>query len=180
MGGVVESASVDLIGGSFCAMTIGPAMIVGEGQRLTDHERDGLWMLFREIGRHWECAKNDSLEVRSSWVEFVEAKSTVSPSYTGEYSNAVLVCEELVDVHGEDAFHRLFFDNGIPPGPPMTRLAHAKHYVVDEFITVQIVAGGFKSFGDLNYKGFVGGSRFNIQARVKTWPPDPERPQGQS
>jgi hypothetical protein len=174
---VVNAEDVDLIGGAFCAMEIGPGMIAGEGQALTDHERDGLWRLFQEIGRAWECAKNDSLEVHSSWVEFVEAKSTVSPSYTGEYSSAVLVCEDLVEVHGDDGYRRLFFDNGIPPGPPMTRLAHAKRFVVDEFITVQIVAGGFKSWGDLNYKGFVGGSRFNIQARVKTWPPDPERPQ---
>ncbi len=167
---------VRTIAGPFGAATIGPGMIVGEGQHLTDNERAGLWRLFQEIGRTWDCAKHDSLEVRSSWLEFVEAKSTVSPSYTGEYSNAVLVCDELVDLHGDDAYRRLFFDAGIPPGPPMTRLAHAKRFVVDEFITVQIVAGGFKSFGDLNYKGFVGGSRFNIQARVRTWPPDPERP----
>jgi hypothetical protein len=165
-----------MIGGAFCAMEVGPNLIVGEGQRLTDHERDGLWRLFQEIGWAWECAKNDSLEVRSSWVEFVEAKSTVSPSYTGEYSNAVLVCAELEDVHADEAYRKLFFDHGIPGGPPLSRLAHAKRFVVDEFITVQIVAGGFKSFGDLNYKGFVGGSRFNIQARVKTWPPDPARP----
>ena len=168
--------AVAAIGGPFCAAPIGPGLIVGEGQRLTDDEREGLWRLFQAIGRTWDCAKHDSLEVRSSWLEFVEAKSAVSPSYIGEYSNAVLVCDELVDVHGEDAYHRLFFEHGTPPGPPLTRLAHAKRYVVDEFISVQIVAGGFKSFGDLNYKGFVGGSRFNIQARVKTWPPDPERP----
>ena len=176
MGDASVSGAVDLIGGPFCADEIGPGMIVGEGQRVTDAERAGLWRLFQQIGRAWDCAKHDSLEVRSSWLEFVEAKSTVSPSYTGEYSNAVLVCAELEDVHGDDAYRRLFFDNGIPAGPPMTRLAHAKRFVADEFMSVQIVAGGFKSFGDLNYKGFVGGSRFNIQARVRTWPPDPERP----
>ena len=176
MGDASAAGTAVLIGGPFCADQIGPGMIVGEGQRLTDDERDGLWRLFQQIGRTWDCAKHDSLEVRSSWLEFVEAKSTVSPSYTGEYSNAVLVCDELVDVHGDDAYQRLFFGNGIPPGPPMTRLAHTKRFVVDEFMSVQIVASGFKSFGDLNYKGFVGGSRFNIQARVRTWPPDPERP----
>lgn len=176
MGDASGSATADLIGGAFCADEIGAGMIVGEGQHLTDRERDGLWRLFQQIGRAWDCAKHDSLEVRSSWLEFVEAKSTVSPSYTGEYSNAVLVCAELEEVHGGEAYDRLFFGNGIPPGPPMTRLAHTKRFVADEFMSVQIAAGGFKSFGDLNYKGFVGGSRFNIQARVRTWPPDPERP----
>ena len=53
-----------------------------------------------------------------------------------------------------------------------TRLAHAKHFVVDEFIRVQIVAGGFKNFirphetdirpeNIVNYNGFIAGSRFN-------------------
>ena len=173
----VSDDTVTLIGGSLCEDTVGPGLLVGDAQELTNHERHGLWRLFQEIGRNWDCAKHDSLDVRSSWLEFVEAKSTNAPSYTAEYSNAVLVCEELVDVHLDDAYRLLFHHNGLPDGPPTTRLGHAKHYVVDEFISVQIAAGGFKTFSALNYKGFVGGSRYNIQARVKTWPPDPERPQ---
>ncbi len=74
----------------------------------------------------------------------------------------------------EDAFRRLFLENGIPDGPPTTRLAHAKTYVIDEFIRVQVVASGFKGFAQpasLNYKGYVGGSRYIETPRVRAYQP---------
>ena len=49
---------------------------------------------------------------------------------------------------------------------PNTRLGHAKHYVIDEFISVLVLAGGFRGLAGWNYKGFLGGSRFNRAARV--------------
>ena len=61
----------------------------------------------------------------------------------------------------------------------MTRLAHTKKFVVDEFIRVNIVASGFKSFGGpdnngRNYKGYIGGSRYNLRARVRNYEPSEE------
>ena len=55
----------------------------------------------------------------------------------------------------------LFLENDIPEGPPETRLAHAKKFVIDEFIRVNVVASGFKSFAapdnnGKNYKGYLG------------------------
>ena len=55
---------------------------------------------------------------KSSWLEMVAAKSSVAPSYTAEYVNAVRVVQELIDMYGDEAFHKLFLDHHIPPGLP--------------------------------------------------------------
>jgi hypothetical protein len=157
-----------LVGGEFGKARLDPGLIVGEGQFLTDSERRMLWRIFQEIGRCWNNVLNDSDNLKSSWLEFIEAKTTTSPSYIAEYSNAVQVVDELIEIYGEkEAFSRLFLRHGIPTDPPLTRLAHAKKYVVDEFIRVNIVAGGFRSFGGRNYNGYVGGSRYNELSVVR-------------
>lgn len=156
-----------LIGGAFCHEGIDAGLLTGEGQRLSETEREFLWELFQAIGHAWDDVKYDN-NLRSSWLEFIEAKTTVSPSYTAEYANAVSVIKELKLIHGEvNAYTLLFFRNGIPPGPPTTRLAHAKKYVVDEFIRVNIVASGFKAFGGKNYNGYIAGSRYNRFPKVR-------------
>jgi hypothetical protein len=61
------------------------------------------------------------------------------------------------------------------PSKSMSRLRHAKVFVVDEFIRVQIVAGGFRGFGGrnraYNYNGFLRGTRYNRVQRVRTYRP---------
>ena len=168
---------VEMIGGDFCHAPIGPQLIPQEQQELTKYERDQLWKLFQKIGYCWNNLyyKNaDSSNLRSSWLEFIDAKTNSEPTYIGEYSNAVSVVGELVEIYGEDtAYTLLFLSNGIPlDEPPATRIAHAKKYVVDEFIRVNMVASGFKSFGGKNYKGYIGGSRYNLRARVRHYEPD--------
>ena len=163
----------ELIGGDFCHATLDPRLIPQEQQEPTQYERDQLWRLFQEIGLCWNdlyYKSKDSSNLKSSWLEFIEAKTTQEPTYIGEYSNAVEVVDELVEIYGEDtAYTLLFLKNGIPDGPPTTRLAHAKKYVIDEFIHVNIVASGFKNFGGRNYKGYIGGSRYNLRGVVRDY-----------
>jgi hypothetical protein len=155
-----------------CQAPLDAGLLAGKRRILTDHERSVLWRIFMEIGRCWNNVLNDSDNLKSSWLEFIEAKTSSQPSYTAEYSNAVLVVGELITEYGEkEAFTRLFLGNGIPIGPPLTRLAHAKQYVVDEFIRVNIVAGGFRSFGGKNYNGYLGGSRYNEMSVVRDYKP---------
>ena len=164
--------ATNLIGGEYCAAPLDPGMLVGEGQTLTHHERDELWRLFVEIGRCWNDTRHDSANQKSSWLEFIEARTMRSPSYVAEYSNAVLVIAELIRIYGEtNAYTLLLLRSGVPGGPPLTRLAHAKRYVVDEFIRVNVVAGGFKAFGGHNYNGYLGGSRYNEKAVVRAYQP---------
>lgn len=164
-----------LIGGTVCHLPVAATLIDPEDSHLTALQKEQLWDIFVEIGHAWQNMDDDSANVKSSWLEFIHAKTHQQPCYVGEYANAIAVVQELVDMYGrERAFEKLFFENGIPEGPPTTRVAHAKKYVIDEFIRVQIVAGGFKGFiqpASLNYKGFIGGSRYNMSARVRAYDP---------
>ena len=136
-----------MIGGAVCHDVVPATLIDAEDKLLSMPDREFLWKIFVEIGKHWENLEDGSASVKSSWLEFIQAKTENEPSYIGEYSNAIAVVQELIEIYGRrEAFSLLFFRNGIPDGAPTTRLAHAKRYVIDEFIRVQIVAGGFKGF----------------------------------
>jgi hypothetical protein len=167
-------------GGPICATALPKELLAGDGRELTTDERSALWRLFQEIGRCWKNVRRDSINLKSSWLEFIEAKTMRPPSYTAEYANAVEVVSELVAMHGEkEAYSRLFLD--FQAGPePLTRLAHAKIYVVDEFIHVQVVAAGFRGFGGKkhakNYNGFIRGSRYNRLERVRSFQPGSSSP----
>jgi hypothetical protein len=164
-----------MIGGPICSNVVAATLIDTEDRVLTKVDKEILWDIFVEIGRCWENLPNDSAGVKSSWLEFIQAKTVDEPSYIGEYANAIAVVQELIALYGrEKAFTLLFLRNGIPDGPPTTRLAHAKRYVIDEFIRVQIVASGFKGFNKpdpYNYNGYVGGSRYNRLPRVRAYIP---------
>jgi hypothetical protein len=150
-----------MIGGEVCSQPLAWQLLSTEPRALTRAEIDGLCRIFVAIGQTWNNTVHDSAGLKSSWLEFVAEKTLVRPSYVAEYVNALEAVEELIALYGEpSAFQKLFLDNGIPPNslhlrldsgilPPYsldTRLAHAKYFVVDEFIRVQVVAGGFKNF----------------------------------
>lgn len=159
-----------MIGSSICQDKTDPGLLPGDGQELSHKNREFLWRIFVEIGKCWKNVKWESSNLKSSWLDLIKAKTECAPSYTGEYTNAVYVVQELIDMYGEkDAFTKLFLSNDIPPGPPTTRLAHAKRYVIDEFIRMQVMASGFKHFGgpNSNYHGYVKGSRYSIMPEVR-------------
>jgi hypothetical protein len=172
------------IGGPVSTAPLPPALIPSKPRDLTPSELWRLWPILVQIGKQWGNLGYGSAAIRSSWLEFLDAKTTKEPSYVGEYVNALVVMRELKAIYGGEyeAFKRLLFDNGIPPGDPTTRVAHVKRFVVDEFIKMQVVAGGFRGFvrpkdratGEIiNYNGFVGGSRFNRIRRVRSATPPP-------
>lgn len=159
-----------MIGGDYCNTDVPADLLPGDIQKLTAHEMDVLWRLFQEIGRTWKCSRADSHNIRSDWLEFIHAKTNFPPSYVGEYSNAVSCVSELIVMYGDkEAFRKLLLDHGMrdPKAPPLTRVAHTKVYVVNEFIRVQVAKDGFKSWQGSNYKGYVGGSRFNRKPRAR-------------
>lgn len=164
--------TVELIGGKVCKAALTPGLLPGDQQVLTHANREFLWGIFKQIAVTWKNVHYDSSNLKSSWLEMLAEKSGNAPSYTGEYINAIYVLTELVAMYGEvEAYRKLFLANGIPAGPPATRLAHAKRYVVDEFITMQVMMSGFKHFGGKNYHGYVKGSRYNEQALVRQYVP---------
>lgn len=160
-----------MIGGAVCNEKVEPGMLVGDRQMLSHGDREFLWRVFVKIGETWKNVRYESSNLKSSWLEMLAAKTSVAPSYTAEYVNAVRVVQELIDMYGDDAYRRLFLDNHIPDGPPVTRLAHAKKFVINEFIIMQVMASGFKHFGGKNYAGYVKGSRYNEIPLVREYRP---------
>ena len=178
--------TMTMIGGEVCKQRLASQLLHAEPRGLTRAEIDGLWRIFVAIGTIWKNTVHDSAGLKSSWLEFLTEKTLVRPSYVAEYVNALEVVEELSKIYTEThVFEMLFLHNGIPLDskgnyPLDTRLAHAKHYVVVEFIRVQVVAGGFKNFiqphqteirpeNIVNYNGFIAGSRFNRNKPVRAY-----------
>ena len=168
------------IGGDVCNDKLKSELIFAEGQHLTHTNKEALWELFEAIGSNWSNTIYNSNNQRSSWYEMIKAKTENAPNYTGEYVNALYVINELKSIYGtEEAFKRLFFESGVDNDlPPTTRLAHCKIYVVNEFIRMQITAGGFKSWGNKyggekgkNYHGFLSGTRYNRESKVRAYQP---------
>ena len=170
-----------MIGGDVCNEKLSAGIIFAEGQDLTYENKEALWEIFQAIGDNWSNTIYDSNNQRSSWYEMLKAKTENAPNYAGEYVNAIYVLNELFAQYGKkEAFRKLFFESGIDNNaPPTNRLAHCKVYVVNEFIRVQITAGGFKSWGTKNggeqaknYHGFLGGTRYNRLSRVRSYDPN--------
>jgi len=180
------------IGGELSQTLITAELIFSEPCTLPANQIEKLWQIFAQIGEHWKDVYNESKNLKSAWLEMIKAKTTQQPSYSAEYINAVLVIDELTQLYGEqEAYKTLFFSYKIPQSQPenkksqpilTTRLAHAKYYVIDEFIRMQVLSGGFKHFGGqsnasgevvkvqgVNYKGFVKGSRYSNENLVRTF-----------
>jgi hypothetical protein len=168
----LNMSSEPILLGEICNQVIPAGLIQSENQILSVPQREFLWKLFVQIGKVWENVEYESSNLKSSWLEMIAAKTNVSPTYVGEYINETYVIHELIDLNGEDdAYRKLFLEYKQPPGPPVTRIAHAKTFVVNEFITMQVMASGFKHFGGKNYHGYVKGSRYSRQDLVRVYKP---------
>ena len=171
-----------MIGGTICHEIISAEFLFAEGQYLSHQNKEILWELFEAIGNNWSNTHYHSNNQRSSWYEMIRVKTENAPNYTGEYINAVCVINELKEIYGEkEAFKKLFFQSKINHNDlPTTRLAHCKIYVVNEFIRMQVMAGGFKSWGTKfggekarNYHGFMAGTRYNRIPKVRNYTQKP-------
>lgn len=168
--------------------TLAPPVLPSKPRALTQSEIDGLWAIFAKINSNWELFHTrdekhlvpDALNLHSTWLEFVRLRAQPLhypeymrqlPSYVGEYENALTVVDALRRQNPDsDPLERLLRYEGHPNGaksvPVNSRFRHARKYVVEEFMTVMIIAGGFKEFGGRNYNGFIGGSRFNEVTQI--------------
>jgi hypothetical protein len=79
----------------------------------------------RRSGESGIARAPQSLHKHPEWLEFIHAKTSVAPSCTGEYSNAVSCIAELIEKLGErEAYRKLLLEHGMsyPPAPPVTRI----------------------------------------------------------
>jgi hypothetical protein len=137
---------------------------------LDPEQIDRLWKIFVEIARTWGDPKTDPMPQRSQWLEFVQLRTGREPSYLEEYHNALRVLDDLKAQHGRNAVTKLVRDPGIKSDDPATTpLAHAKKYVVEEFIRVWLATGGFRAYGAGNYNGYISGSRFGVRPSYRQY-----------
>lgn len=166
---------------NFHEEVVGKLMLPAEPGELTDDLKSHLWTLLDQVGIKWEFTRPSS-GTRSSWHEFVTLRCEVRPSYLEEYRNALHVIDSLASVPGETDPVGVLFNHQVPAklGDGSTRLDHAKRFVVEEFIMIRIVAGGFREFGGkkrpYNYNGFVRGTRYNRVMRVRAYQPEKFQP----
>jgi hypothetical protein len=135
---------------------------------LSNEQIDTLWALFRAIRVHWALDIEMEL-LRSRWLDMLESRSDGVPDYRGEYVNAAEVFAALVQRIGEPAaITKIYADTVVSKADEaLSRLTHAKYFVVNDFIRCFVATGGFRGFVPKarNYTGFMGGSRF------REWPP---------
>lgn len=117
-----------------------------------------LWDLFIAIGDYWALG-DDPKPYRSRLRVFMENRVAINPLYHGYYDVAAQVIVALLAAQGAPkAFETLFTtklpDNGVPTSPTEA----TKRFVVNEFITMRLAFGGFRSFGAVNYNGWPGGA----------------------
>jgi hypothetical protein len=135
---------------------------------LSNESVEVLWSLFGAIAVHWHIDIEVDL-FRSRWLDMLEARCSYSPDYRGEYINAADVYEALTAKLGRPSAIAKIYKDTIAIGleQAVTRLGHAKFYVVNDFIRCFVATGGFRGFVPKarNYTGYMGGSRF------REWPP---------
>jgi hypothetical protein len=159
---------------------VGKDLLAAQPGSLPDDLEKFLWGLLEEIGKRWKF-KAPSSGARSSWTEFVTLRCETKPSYLEEYRNAQKVVESLTATGSKDAIGDLFNHQAPKLDDKSTRIDHAKKLVIDEFLTVRIVAGGFREFGGkykraYNYNGFIRGTRYNRVMRVRAYQPEKFEP----
>lgn len=130
-----------------------------------DAQNETLWSLFVAIGDHWALS-DDSSQYRLRFLTFMENRVNVNPIYLESYRNGAALIDDLVRLMGSKAaFEKIFNDKPkIPPtGTPATPLEALQRFVVAEFIAFRLAAGGFKSFGAINYPGYPAGANIADQ-----------------
>jgi len=137
---------------------------------LTSAEVESLWHLFSAIPTHWSVPFNPNL-LRSRWNDMLEARSGPPVDRRSAFINAAAVFEALRQAQAVDPLKLVFVDTIITKElPGLTRLQHAKLFVVNDFIRCFVAMGGFRAFvpEGRNYGAFLGGSRFREWAPVRT------------
>lgn len=133
--------------------------------KLDNLMRGKLWQLYCNICEFWQTTDDPSF-MRSDLFVFISNRIESNTKYMAEYANYIEVIDELIEESGDkQAYVKLFTDPLGNITPPVSKLARAKQFVVNEFISLNLALGGFKTFGNpnvadgilLNYPGFIGG-----------------------
>jgi len=136
---------------------------------LKEEELGLLWDLFCAIPTHWGLTFNTQL-LRSRWNDMIAVRSSGPPDRRHAFVDAAAVFKALRNQQPEH-LKLIFSDTVVRESKDgMTRLEHAKLFVINDFLRCFVAMGGFRAFvpEGRNYTGFLGGSRFREWAPVRT------------
>jgi len=119
---------------------------------------ENLWGVFLAICRHWQNVPEPEL-MKTRFLGFLSNRIELHPEYLSYYRTAATEIERLAERSGrEQAYLELLTDPSLAKGEADTGLKIARQKVSNEFISLQLSLGGFKSFvGAINYPGYIGG-----------------------
>lgn len=131
---------------------------------LPDEVKESMWRLFVSIGVHWQSAA-DPLPMRSRLFSFMSNRIALIPLYADYYPAAKACIDDLAAKLGSEdaAFVDILSNESAPGAPATTPMQLMQQHVVDEFITLFVALGGFKTFGAANWPGYFGGA--NVPGR---------------
>jgi len=124
--------------------------------------------LFEQIAQYWQL-EMPSVGQESQLLVFIQNRIKLDLNYYIEYKNAVHVIKELCAVHGDpQGYIQLLTDPSGLITPATTPIARARQKVSNEFITLALAIGGFKTFGAKNALGYISGGNIenNVPYRV--------------
>lgn len=118
---------------------------------------ESMWALFVSIASYWGTMV-DASRHRTQLLNFMVNRIKLDPLYLVYYTTTANVLKELAEKFGADAYQELF-TNAVAgtETPPQTPMGIARQRVSNEFVSLHMAIGGFKSFGAMNYPGFIGG-----------------------
>lgn len=117
-----------------------------------------LWELFVEIGKFWKNM-DDPSPYKLNVYNFVANRIRFESAYHEFYACAHSIITELKDLLGPaQAYEVLFTDKELNIPHSTAKAACVRQKVVNELIALQLSLGGFKTFGAINYQGYIGGA----------------------
>lgn len=133
-----------------------------------------LWSLFGFIGQKWGTAADCQMP-QQQFQQALQWQMQRAPAYLGYYRQTIAEYQALLQQYHTPTFALAALINQNPysssnPSP-------VANYVLLEFMRWNIAFGGFKTFGYMNYNGWMGGGSFlnkpppyralNIQAQTQ-------------
>lgn len=115
-----------------------------------------MWELFLAVGTFWKL-DDATVGHRLRLKGFMANRIGLNAKYEGYYRLATdLIARLATDLGGADkAYAHVFTQMATDPD---SELAAVQKYVSKEFIAWRLALGGFRNFGGLNYRGYIGGA----------------------
>lgn len=107
----------------------------------------------------WATRGHNALDV-TVFTNFINYKTTLTPSYYTAYEQALTLYQELVKKLGSEDKAMDFLYTPSPHSPPM-HWEVVRNWVIKEFLRLFVVSGNFRVYGWLNFPGWMGAGPFN-------------------